>query len=287
MALKNELNSLDFSDQEKIKSFLGKLVDKIEYQDTIINSLEHENSNLREKQESLEELVNELGRYSSKNCLTFLGLLPMEDKNPLSAVLNLLNKGLGLPIQAQDIGACHFLPSDYSVKPIIVRFIYDHQREFVWNAREDIRQLTGSSNRPVRVVQRLTEKDRDVLNYANSNKLIVTTNKGKVLVKKSSTDQSWKYMKSRKDVDLLTWANSQNTSSSNVTPAEAAPTGNPLKHKYVSTQNHYNRTSSYANLESKLDTMIDKMSSFIEAVNGSGFSPPSKRIRNEASTCDH
>ena len=94
-------------------------------------------------------------------------------------------------------------------------------------------------------------------------------------------------MKSRKDVDLLTWANSQNTSSANVTPAEAAPTGNPLKHKNVSTQNHYNRTSSYANLESKLDTMIDKMSSFIEAVNGSGFSPPSKRIRNEASTCDH
>ena len=93
-------------------------------------------------------------------------------------------------------------------------------------------------------------------------------------------------MKSRKNVDLLTWANSQNTSSSNVTPAEAAPTGNPLKHKYVSTQNHYNRTSSYANLENKLDTMIDKMSSFIEAVNGSGFSPPSKRIRNEASTCD-
>ena len=29
--------------------------------------------------------------------------------------------------------------------------------------------------------------------------------------------------------------------------------------------------------------MIDKMSSFIEVVNGSGFSPPSKRIRNEAS----
>ena len=129
----------------------------------------------------------------------------MEDKNPLSAVLNLLNKGLGLPIQAQDIGACHFLPSDYSVKPIIVRFIYDHQREFVWNAREDIRQLTGSSNRPVRVVQRLTEKDRNGLNYSNSNKLIVTTNKGKVLIKKSSTDQSWKYMKCRKDVDLLTW----------------------------------------------------------------------------------
>ena len=96
----------------------------------------------------------------------------------------------------------------------------------------------------MRVVQRLTEKDRDVLNYANSNKLIVTTNKGKVLVKKSSTDQSWKYMKSRKDVDLLTWANSQNTSSTNATPAEAAPTGNPVKPKYVSTQNHYNRTSS-------------------------------------------
>ena len=134
MALKNELNSLDFSNQDNIKAFLGKLVDKIEYQDTIINSLEHENSNLREKQVSLEELVNELGRYSSKNCLTFLGLQPMEDKNPLSAVQNLLNKGLGLPIQAQDIGACHFLPSDYSVKPIIVRFIYDHQREFVWNA---------------------------------------------------------------------------------------------------------------------------------------------------------
>ena len=108
MALKNELNSLDLSDQENMKAFLGKLIDKIEKQDTIINPLEHENSNLREKQVSLEELVNELGRYSSKNCLTFLGLLPMEDKNPLSAVLNLLNKGLGLPIQAQDIGSCHF-----------------------------------------------------------------------------------------------------------------------------------------------------------------------------------
>ena len=138
----------------------------------------------------------------------------------------------------------------------------------------------------MRVVRRLTKKDRDVLNYANSNKLIVTTNKGKVLVKKASTDQSWKYMKSRKDVDLLTWANSQNTTSSNTDPVEDASTGNPFKHKNLSTQKHYNRTSSYANLECKLDTMIDKMTSFIEAVNGSGFSPPSKRIRNEASTCD-
>ena len=65
-------------------------------------------------------------------------------------------------------------------------------------------------------------------------------------------------MKSRKDADLLTWAASQNTASSNVTPAEAAPTGNPFKHKNVSIQNHYNRTSSYVNLERKLDTMIDK-----------------------------
>ena len=65
--------------------------------------------------------------------------------------------------------ACHCLPGKGRNRPIIVKFMYNHQRDAVWNKRFDFwDDLTGNKNH---VNERLAEKDREIMIYCRRDKI--------------------------------------------------------------------------------------------------------------------
>ena len=163
--LKQKIQTTDLNNSDELKAILYKLTSTIEQQDDYITHLENENVNLHQKYQGKEKKVNEMERCSSKNCLMFLGVAAREEEDLLVTILKIINSTLCLQVNAVDIGACHFLSSSGNVKPIIIRFIYDRQREMVWNSRFNL-QNNKSGNRAIFIVERVTEKDSVVMNAA-------------------------------------------------------------------------------------------------------------------------
>ena len=66
-------------------------------------------------------------------------MLTSNSSSPIDVVIHLANNTLQIPLQHQDVGACLLLPCPGYFKPISVRFLYDHQRENVWQARGNLK----------------------------------------------------------------------------------------------------------------------------------------------------
>ena len=169
--LKQKIQTTDLNNSVEFKAILYKLISTIEQQDDYITHPVNENVNLHQKNQGKEKKVNEMERCSSKKCLLFLGVAAKEDEDPLVPFLKIINNTLRLQVNAIDIGACHFLPSSVNVKRIIIRFIYDRQREMVWNSRFNLRN-NKSGNRAIFIVERLTEKYSAVMKAAEEKNLI-------------------------------------------------------------------------------------------------------------------
>ena len=58
------------------------------------------------------------------------------------------------------------LPSPGYVKPIIVRFLYDHQKQNAWQARGKIEISRKQNERAIFIVERLRDTDRNILSIA-------------------------------------------------------------------------------------------------------------------------
>ena len=68
-------------------------------------------------------------RYSSFMCLTFHGVSD-GGEYPAHSIVKIL-RSVNISIQPQDIVACHYLPGKGRNRPIIPKFLYNHQRDAV------------------------------------------------------------------------------------------------------------------------------------------------------------
>jgi len=213
-------------------------------------------------------------RYSSKNCLIFLGMSSSNFTDPIDAVIHLVNNTLQVPLQHQDVGACHFLPSPGYVKPIIVRFLYDHQRENVWQARGKLKTSRKPNERAIFIVERLTDTDRSVLSYAKSKNCLISTRKGQVYGKLNANDEKWIPFKSTNCVDkYISQSNgaplfqgAEEKLNNNWVPKQA------IKRKAEAVRNYPDSPSN----KEKFNDLIALMKEFISSNTASGYTPPKK-----------
>ena len=304
MSLLDKLNTCNIANSTELHALLKDLLITIEHQGRKITSLESEHDNLRGNNQKLEERVRKCERYSSLFCLTFLGL-PSEPQNPLPNVLNFINQQLGVPILQEDVAACHQLPGNDHIKPIIVKFLYAYQRDAVFANRFKLRQ---THNHKVLIVERLPEEDRKVMDYAKTKEgLITSSNKCQVILKRKDSQDPWTAVNHMSDVDnfCINYTaskprqnyipqNNRNTSTiycdaPNNTPnfANAPTRGTKRRNERFSEQLTSNNNN---NLDSKMDRLMTMMETFITS--GLSPSPPSKANKmsendnlEAASTC--
>ena len=91
------------------------------------------------------------------------------------------------------------IPSRNQVKTIIIKFLYHHQKDLLWRNRKEL--MRHDKTKHVYIVDRLAERDRDVVNYAKDHQLLVTTNNCQPSVK---IGESWVQVNSKNDVDKVT-----------------------------------------------------------------------------------
>ena len=196
--------------------------------------------------------------------------------SPIDAVIHLVNNTLQIPLQHQhqDVGACHFLPTPGYVKPIFVRFLYDHQRENVWQARGKLKTSRKQNERAIVVVERLTDTDRNVLCYAKSKNCLISTRKGQVFGKLNANEEKWSPFKSTYCVDNF-------ISQCNCAPLFQGADEKVNKHwlpkqamkRKVETERSY--PDSPSNKE-KFNDLIALMKEFISSNTTSGYTTPKK-----------
>ena len=170
--LSKSLSQTNFENPDRIKDLMTALINRIDQQDNTISYLKSENDHLLSENSLIKDKVLKLERYSSKLCLIFIGL--ETDGDPLAAVLGIIQNVLRVSINQEDLAACHYLPSGYQVKPIIIKFLYHHQKDLVWRNRREL--MKHDKTKRVYIEERLAEWDGDVVKYAKDQQLLVTTN---------------------------------------------------------------------------------------------------------------
>ena len=116
----------------------------------------------------------------------------------LAVVLGIIRNVLRVSINQEDLAACHYLTSINQIKPIIIKFLYHHQKVLVWRNRKEL--MKHDKTKRVYIVERLAEWDRDVVNYAKDQQLLVTTINCQPSVK---IGESWVQVNSKNDVDKV------------------------------------------------------------------------------------
>lgn len=158
--------STDFTDPEDVKTAFSKLALQVAVQDAKLAKLENGQLDLTNEVTDLKSRMSKAERYSSKTCLTFYNMkLVTQSSTPEIAILKVLNETLRIPISLSDLAACHFLPANGPVKPIIVKFIYHHHRDLAWNRRQMLSNFFTNKHLfkwPVYVKERLPELDRAI-----------------------------------------------------------------------------------------------------------------------------
>ncbi|XP_022184978.1 uncharacterized protein LOC111044202 [Nilaparvata lugens] len=131
---------------------------------TIINeyktnheSLMTENSNLKKKCNDLETRLEDLEQYSRANSIEINGI--PEDKNEdIIQIVKNVGHGLGVPVQEQDIVACHRLGSPNKdgvrTREIIVKFVRRLVKE---NLLQQRRVKRNFNTRDIGIMDRTTE----------------------------------------------------------------------------------------------------------------------------------
>ena len=114
--------------------------------------------------------VNELERYSSKDCIIIQNLpLLSPNQTLVEDVVRLLNEQLQIKVMSSDIVACHFL-APYKVTkdppPVIVKFVYFWQKDRAWSRKYWLKNYSNPiTGFPVYFRERLTKSDRDLMDY--------------------------------------------------------------------------------------------------------------------------
>ena len=137
------LKSLIDSLSEKLKE-RDEDTDRIKRLEHDVEILKSQNSKLQKQNNELFEKTIALDSYGRKDNLIFEGVNVNGGNDCWSKVKEVMTTNLKLPadyVNSIKIQRCHKLPSSQKTR-IIVRFLWFHDREKVWNAR---RNLAGSN----------------------------------------------------------------------------------------------------------------------------------------------
>ena len=195
-----KLNLLDLTDGNSVRSLFQELIQLIDDQKDEITKLRTDYDELKNEKDELGKRITKMERYSSYMCLTFHGIRD-GGEYPVHKIVEII-RSVHIPIEPCDIAACHYLPGDGRNKPIIVKFLYNHQRDKVWEQRNSF--FDPQTKSIIYVNERLAENDRDVYNYCRKEKHFITaTHKNQVRVKVSEHDKTWYPVDSRIQADAI------------------------------------------------------------------------------------
>ena len=192
-----KLNSLDLTDGNSVRSLFQVLIQLIDHQTDEITKLRTDYDELKNEKDELGKRITKMERYSSYMCLAFHGIRD-GGEYPVHKIVEII-RSVHIPIEPCDIAACHY--GDGRNKPNIVKFLYNHQRDKVWEQRNsffDPQTFISYVN------ERLAENDRDVNNYCRKEKHFITaTHKNQVRVKVSEHDKTRHLVDSRIQTDAI------------------------------------------------------------------------------------
>ena len=195
-----KLNLLDLTDGNSVRSLFQELIQLIDNQKDEITKLRTDYDELKNEKDELGKRITKMERYSSYMCLTFHGIRD-GGEYPVHKIVEII-RSVHIPIEPCDIAACHYLPGDGRNKPIIVKFLYNHQRDKVWKQRNSF--FDPQTKSIIYVNERLAENDHDVYNYCRKEKHFITaTHKNQVRVKVSEHDKTWYPVDSRIQADAI------------------------------------------------------------------------------------
>ena len=116
----------------------------------------------------LENKVNEMERYSSKDCV-ILQNLPLRSGNFTQDVLAFFNEVMGVEVNSCDLKACHPLgPVSQNQKcVVIVKFVYFDIKNRIYGRKMLLKDFLHPVNKqPVYITERITQRDSELLDYS-------------------------------------------------------------------------------------------------------------------------
>ena len=272
---RDEIKAANLNDIEQIRSLLMDLAQDFADKDDFISHLETEIRDLYALNAIKDDRILKLEQYSSKMCLIFLGIRTSDD--PLSSILGLIQQFMRINNSAEDIAACHHLPSANMNKPVIVKFIYKNQRDRIWQNRASLKNY--GPTKKVYIVERLADHDKHVIEPCKQVNVEYVANNFQPMVR---VEGVLKKVDSKNDVDMIlqngsfdkdvemhvysgsTQGDSFAGSKSNTTFPTSGEKGKTLSKIYVGKRK-------YDKDDNKLDRLCSLLETVIEHV-----SPPAK-----------
>ena len=145
----------------KLKGLLQGIIENVKGEDDIILELQN-------RVHLLENKVNEMERYSSKDCVIMQNL-PLRSGNFTQDVLTFFNEIMGVEVNSYDLKACHPLgPVSQNQKcVIIVKFVYFEIKNRINGRKKLLKDFLHPVNKqPVYITERLTQRDSELLDYS-------------------------------------------------------------------------------------------------------------------------
>ena len=151
--------------------------------------------------------VNQLERYSSKDCLIFRNLPTRSNGSYLQDIVAFIREVLQVEIEPYDIKACHSLgPANHGKSPTIgTKFVYFDQKERIWSRKKFLKIYKNPINGlPVFMHERLSKTDVQLKEAAEKENLLVATNNSAPMVKIEINGQTkWHVIDSMTDINEL------------------------------------------------------------------------------------
>lgn len=253
--------------------FLTSIKNELEDKDKKINELECEVKYLSKK-------VNEIERYSSKDCIIIKNL--PNKGNLLQDILYFFNDVMGVEVYAQDLKAFHPLgkPGEGKTPNVIVKFIYFGLKDRIWARKYMLKNTKKPHNGyPIYLFERLTKSDADLLNYANNLGLKTTTyNSTPQLLVKTGSGVRFHNIVDVKDVDEL-------FASGKAIPKKQSELATASRVKRVRELSTPKRDENLLNKLKSLRNNPDELKEFIDGLQD-GSPPTSKLYDNDGSKID-
>ena len=150
----SKFETVKYSLDSKTKDLFESLVICLQGKDSEIR-------NLSNRVIYLEVRINELERYSSKDCVIIQNL-SMLHGNIIRDVLDLFNNILGLDVSDYDLKACHPLGimCRNQKTSVIVKFVYFETKNRVYGRKKSLKKVLSPVNiEPVYFTERLTKRN--------------------------------------------------------------------------------------------------------------------------------
>ena len=125
----------------------------------------------------IENKVNEMERYSSKDCV-ILQNLPFNSGNFTQNVLAFFNEVMGVEVNSYDLKACHPLsPARQNQKCVVIeKFVYFDIKNRIYGRKKLLKDFLHPVNKqPVYKAERLTQRDSELLDYSRGLRIYTVT----------------------------------------------------------------------------------------------------------------